>query len=111
MNFEEKAIKILSNISGAIERHPIKGTLKIRFKEEPQPALAAALKEAYELGRSEAKARIEELEQCLRFYAEEEYWCACAPQDTAETCAHFIGEASGGKRARTALAKRGKGTV
>lgn len=76
-----------------------------------------ALKDSYELGRSEAKARIEELEDCLRFYADASNWEShehAYPATTViiETDEEFlttVGRHCGGKRARTALAKRGKG--
>ena len=73
MNFEEKAIQHLKDACLNSCDH---------LYWRPQDVIecfAESLKEAYEAGRSEAKARIEELELALSFY-----------------------------KARTALAKRGK---
>ena len=47
--------------------------------------------------------KLSKLQDVLEFYANDENWAACQPEDTKDTCTHFIGELSGGDRAKQIL--------
>jgi hypothetical protein len=111
MNFENQSNEIVRLYAIGFSENPF---------EELRSNIAAALKEAHELGRSEAEARIEELEQCLRDYEQHGLRADLNPTqpmgDWMEVSRFYLDylkriEESVKDRARTALAKRGKGTV
>jgi hypothetical protein len=115
MNFEEKAKQLYQQLFGHVDYR----ISQYVSEETVCSDIATALKEAHKLGRSETKARIDELEKALSFYADEDHWSPSAggswinsfnKKDFKEVWNEEKNrwEAPYGYKARAALAKRGK---
>ena len=100
MNFEDKAKELYQQLFGHVDYR----ISQYVSEETVCSEIANALKEARELGLSEALKRVEELEAALTFYADEgNYDFDYTPEDGPYSNI----TQDGGERARAALTKNG----